>query len=126
MAHIQHLVRKRHTVKFFGTECQIADMAHESFERQRVETENEMLRSEIAGLRSSLAEALYSLHAAAAKVAELMEREPALVAAIERAEASLRLAQEVIVSLQDEAAVLMAQAAQAGRTIESLSEIDSE
>lgn len=96
MAHIQHLARKRHTVRLFGTECQIADMAHESIERQRVDTENEMLRSEIAGLRSSLAEALQGLHATAAKLAELMEREPALVAAIERAESAHRAANDML------------------------------
>ena len=126
MAHIQHLARKRQTVQFFGTECQIADAAHAAIEHRRVEDENQMLRTEISGLRSSLAEALYSLHASASKVAELMEREAALVAAIERADASLLITRAHIDVLEDEVCALRAEANQAGRTIESLSEIDSE
>lgn len=51
MAHIQQLARKRHTSRFFGQECQIADMAHDTLERQRVEDENGMLRAEIADLK---------------------------------------------------------------------------
>ena len=63
MAHIQHLARKRPTVRFFGTECKIADMAHESIERQRIDAEN-------ADLRRLLAESIQCLHAAAAKLSE--------------------------------------------------------
>lgn len=70
MAHIQHLARKRPTVRFFGTECKIADMAHESIERQRIDAENALLRAENADLRRLLAESIQCLHAAAAKLSE--------------------------------------------------------
>ena len=120
MSHIQHLARKRNVVQFFGTDCMAEKMAHEALERQRVDDENAILRAENAGLRNSLSEALQSLHAAAAKVAELMKREAALVVALQRAEAAHRIAMERIGIMKSGVA------AHRSRTIESLSEIDSE
>lgn len=141
MAHIQHLARKRPTVRFFGTECQIVDMAHDAIEIKRCEDENAILRAEIADLKRSLSESIQGQHATALRLAELMEREPALVAAIERAERAhryrletLRMAQSHIDYLQgvikahgDEAQRRLAEVeVRSARPIESLSEVDSE
>lgn len=141
MAHIQQLARKRHTSRFFGQECQIADMAHDTLERQRVEDENGMLRAEIADLKRSLSESIQGQHATALRLAELMEREPALVAAIERSESAhrytlktMRMAQSrinylhgVIKAHGDEAQRRLAEVeARSARSIESLAEVDSE
>ncbi len=141
MAHIQHLARKRPTVRFFGTECQIVDMAHDAIEIKRCEDENAILRAEIADLKRSLSESIQGQHATALRLAELMEREPALVAAIERAESAhrytletLRMAQRHINYLQgvikahsDEAQRRLAEVeVRSARPIESLSEVDSE
>lgn len=96
MAHIQHLARKRPTVRFFGTECQIVDMAHDAIEIKRCEDENAILRAEIADLKRSLSESIQGQHATALRLAELMEREQALVAAIERAEYAHRYTLETL------------------------------
>lgn len=102
MSHIQHLARKRNVVQFFGTDCMVEKMAHEALERQRVDDENAILRAENAGLRNSLSEALQSLHAAAAKLDELMKREAALVAALEQDGRRLCLREVQIAILQGE------------------------
>ncbi len=120
MSHIQHLARKRNVVQFFGTDCMAEKMAHDAIERQRVDDENALLRSENADLRRLLDENIQCLHATAAKLAELMEREAALVAAIQRAEAAHRIAMARIGILESGVA------AHRSRTIEALSEIDSE
>ena len=120
MSHIQHMARKRNVAQFFGTDCSAEKMAHEAIERQRISDENALLREVNAGLRHSLNEALQSLHATAAKLDELMKREAALVVALHRAEAAHRIAMERIGIMKSGVA------AHRSRTIESLSEIDSE
>lgn len=141
MAHIQHLARKRCSASFFGTECQIADLSHSAIEIKRCEDENAILRAEIADLKRSLSESIQGQHATALRMAELMGREPALVAAIERAKSAhrytlekLRMAQSHIDYLQgvikahgDEAQRGLAESeVRASSSIESLAEVDSE
>ncbi|HRF12197.1 MAG TPA: hypothetical protein PLR37_08710 [Candidatus Accumulibacter phosphatis] len=122
MGHIQHLARKRRTATFFGTECQLADLSHSAIERQRCEDENAMLRAEVVDLKLALSASIQGQHATALKLAELMERESALVAAIEQDGRRLRIAEDKIDVLHVEIDALI----EASRTIEQLSETDSE
>lgn len=120
MSHIQHMARKRNVVQFFGTDCMAEKMAHEAIERHRVDDENALLRAENADLRRLLDENIQCLHATAAKLDELKEREAALVVALQRADTAHRIARARIGILEAGVAAIRS------RTIESLSEIDSE
>jgi hypothetical protein len=141
MGHIQYLARKRKTARFFGTECQLADLSHGAIERSRLQEENNVLRAEMKLMRESLSNSLHGQLATAIKLAELLEREPALVAAIERAEAAHRytiqaldVAQIQIDYLQDiikghgsaEERRLAEMGSRASRSIAALAEVDSE
>jgi chromosome condensin MukBEF complex kleisin-like MukF subunit len=84
------MARKRPTVSFFGTDCQIEKLAANTIEADRVEAESARLRDENTELRSRLSEEIKGQLATALRLADLMEREPALVAAVERAEAAYR------------------------------------
>lgn len=124
---VHNMARKRRTATFFGTECQLADLSHSAIEIKRVEDENAMLRAEIADLKRSLSASIQGQHATALRLAELMERESDLVAAIDRAERLQRSAEGHVVYLRAAIAGLSSSAeAEAVRTIEQLSEIDSE
>lgn len=81
---------------FFGTECQIADMAHEAIERQRVDAENAILRKEIVDLKAMLSESVRELHTTAVCLSDLQQREPALLNQIARCEESRRYTQEAL------------------------------
>jgi len=94
MAHIQRLARKRPTVRFFGTECQIADIAHEAIELRRLADDNAALLAENAGLIAKAEELLQGQTTIALRFAELAEREQALVAAAEAADAARLKAEE--------------------------------
>lgn len=109
MGRVMHMARKRPTVNFFGTDCQVERFAASAIDADRVEAENTKLRAENEVLRRNLNEAIKGQTAIALRLAELMEREPALLAAIERAEAaqryseqSLQIAQSHIADLQAE------------------------
>lgn len=109
MGHVTHMARKRPTVNFFGTDCQVEKFAASAIDADRVEAENTKLRAENEVLRHNLNEAINGQTAIALRLAELIEREPALVAAVERAEAayrdeqkSLRIARAYIEDLKAE------------------------
>jgi len=129
---VHNMARKRRTATFFGTECQLADLSHSAIEIKRVEDENAMLRAEIADLKRSLSESIQGQHATALRLAELMERESALVSAIELSESAhrytletLRMAQRSVATLQENLTVRSV-AARSTRTLAAISEIDSE
>lgn len=96
MGRVMHMARKRPTVNFFGTDCQVEKFAASAIDADRVEAENTKLRAENEVLRRNLNEAIKGQTAIALRLAELMERKPALVAAVERAEAAYREEQKLL------------------------------
>lgn len=96
MGHVTSLAHRRPHATFFGTECHLADMAHEAIERQRVDAENALLRKEIAELKALLSESVRELHTTAVCLSDLQQREPALLNQIARSEESLRYTKEAL------------------------------
>lgn len=74
MGHITHMPRKHPSLRFFGTDCQVEKIAHQAIEQQRLNTENELLRSECASLRRHIAEQMQALHASATNETLLLAR----------------------------------------------------
>lgn len=81
----------RKTVRYFGQDCQIEKLAHSAIEHARLETENNILRSECARWKIQAQEAMANRGEIALRLAEIMERESALVAAIAQHEAIEKL-----------------------------------
>lgn len=52
MKHVTALARKRPPLRFFGTDCQIEKLAQSAIEQDRLQTENDLLREEVAMLRA--------------------------------------------------------------------------
>ena len=81
--------------QFFGQDCQIEKLAHSAIEHARLETENSILRSECARWKLQAQSSMAGQEEIALRLAELMEREQAMVTEIAQHEAidNLRIAQ---------------------------------
>lgn len=77
----------RKPARYFGQDCQIEKLAHSAIEQARIETENAILRSDCASWKRQAQAALDGQAEIALRLAEVMERETALVSALSAYEA---------------------------------------
>lgn len=94
MVIVPRLASKYPDLRLFGTECKVADIANEAIELRRLADDNAALLEENAGLIAKAEELLQGQTTIALRFAELAEREQALVAAVEAAEAARLKAEE--------------------------------
>lgn len=86
MGHVTYMAHRRPSVTIFGAAMQVLAKRDEDCDCGALRAENEELRR-------NLNEAIKGQTAIALRLAEYMEREPALVAAVERAESATRYAE---------------------------------
>lgn len=88
MVIVHRVTRKHPDLQLFGTACKVADIAHEAIELRRLADDNAALLEENAGLIAKAEELLHGQTTIALCFAELAEREQALVAAVDAADAA--------------------------------------
>lgn len=85
----------RKPARYFGQDCLVEKIQHDAIEHTRLETENELLRNERDSWKRSAQQAFADRGEIALRLAEMLERETAMVTALSQAEAidKLRMAQ---------------------------------